>query len=149
MELQIKQNDAFLQLAKITGTAPEELSKQILKGLDKLGFFVDWTQEAGKTIGTIHREFNDFHFEEIVDSIWPNDPTNKNIEKINFLDGVLLWGTAMEHGCEKCGCECDVEHDGTDGISWKNVNCTNPECDWSDSREPDWDGLPGGYDSKY
>jgi hypothetical protein len=148
MEIQIKQTDAFRELCKITLSNEKHFEEKILKGLDSIDFLMDWTQEAGRTIGEIIDEHGEHTIEEVVNAVFPSGMFGSNEEVKQFMSGILLWGTAIQHACEQCGCECDVEHDGTDGISWKNVDCTNPECDWSDSREPDWDGLPGGYDHK-
>lgn len=54
-----------------------------------------------------------------------------------------------ENPCPECGCKLEVEHDGADGYEWEEHACSNSDCDYKNTTEPDWDLMPGGADYDY
>jgi hypothetical protein len=149
MEIQIKHTDAFRELCKITMSNDKFFEQKILNGLDSINFLMDWSQEAGKTIGDLIDEHSDHTIEEVVQAIFPSGMFNGSEEVKEFTRSVLLWGNGSQNPCSQCGCEMEGEEDGMGKTTWIDWKCSNPNCDNADSGEPDWDGLPGGYNSKY
>lgn len=47
--------------------------------------------------------------------------------------------------CPMCGCETEEEEQVYDKHSWVDIACTNHNCEYKDSNEPDYDILPSGY----
>lgn len=74
---------------------------------------------------------------------------NRSDKKINDLFGNLFFKHINDE-CPLCGHEINVEHDSghANGKSyeWENKDCSNGNCDYGETGEPDWDIMPGGHD---
>jgi len=144
MEISININDSYRELCKLTSIDESQLKLKILKDLELIGFFKDWTQEVGRTIDEIIKDHQEYTIEELIISMFPYTDFLKSDEIKAFLGGIMFFGDGVDHPCEICGCEMDGEEDGADGKTWTNWDCSNPECEGSESNEPDWEMLPGG-----
>lgn len=141
----ILRNDAFRLLCELSGKPEEALEKQILNNLSLECICSLDMEDAGVDIQTIG-ESSGYDLDMLTRALFPdNESLQIDREPREILNAVFLWGTGSDESCPSCGCQLEEEHDGTDGISWTNYSCENPNCDFADSGEPDWDVLPGGY----
>ena len=142
MEISIQKNDAFRLMSSASGYPENILEEIIIKRLIDEGMMTGDTIDCGLSIQQIAVE-NKYNALEIVKVLFPEG--TKNMEVIELMDSIYIFGTADDNPCPKCGCECEGTEDGADGHVWTEWKCSNSECDFADTNEPDFDVLPGGY----
>ncbi len=132
-----KDNDAFDLFKKLTQR--KDIEQHIMEQLFER-FEIPFDDCFGHSIQTI---LDDEKIDplEFVQQAFPT--LKDHSELVQILPSVIFFGTG-ENPCPECGCELDVEHDGSGSHSWTNINCTF--CDYGDTDEPNWDSMPGGHD---
>lgn len=140
--LTLQENDALLQLCSLTGLSTIEITERVITSLDAFGFIVKDIEDCGKSIFSISRvqEVGVYYLAvDFFNGIFVSD------EITEFTGALVLWGDG-DHPCPECGSEIDFFHDGTDGITWTEQTCSNPNCNYATTDEPDHDTMRGGYD---
>jgi hypothetical protein len=150
MKVQILKNEPFALLLVATGYSEKTLEELLLKRMIDENIMCGDTNECGYSLQSIAFE-SGYDVLMLMDVLFPEGMDNPEV--FQMMDSIMVWGLADEHMCPLCGNKCDVEHDSTDGtpssIKWKNWTCSNHECDFEDTTEPDVDVLPCGYDHKH
>lgn len=141
MEVIIKNNDAFHVLSVSTSISPKQLQNKIIWGLQNEGIIACDDEDCGKTVQEL-ADLNNYTIHEIIEILFPEQIENQEVPEL--LKSIYIWG--IDGGCPDCGCELNVEEDSGDGHTWENKECSNNECEYATSGEPDWDVLPGGKD---
>ena len=141
MKISILKNDAFVVLSKSTGIGFDNLEKTIIDSLIEEHMMSGDANDCGVSVEQI-RVQNNYDISDIIEVIFGE---NENKEIPELLKEIYIWGDGSEHPCPLCGCECEGTEDGAHGSVWMDWECSNGECDFTDSGEPDWDVLPGGY----
>lgn len=142
VKITILKNDAFALMTTATGYSENTLEEIIIKRMVDEGLMAGGIEDCGFSVQHIGFE-NKYDIFDLMNVLFPEGV--KNTEIMELLDSIIFWGDGSEHPCPQCGCECDGEEDGADGHVWTDWKCTNGECDFADSGEPDWDVLPGGH----
>jgi hypothetical protein len=142
MDLSIKRNDAFRVLSDATKISISDLEKIIIQGLIDEELIGGELEDCGRSIAEVCNE-QGFSVPQIVELLFPGQ-INQEIPEL--LDSIFIWGDAVDHPCDQCGCEMEGEEDGHGKHTWTDWECSNPNCDNKISNEPDWDSMPGGHD---
>lgn len=137
-EITIEPNDAFEMLKDITRDHINNLPKFIVKKLYKKEFIEGVREDCGKSLDQIANQ-NDVTIYHLIKKVFP---TVKYTDEIPELSKYifLVWNSA-NNPCPECGCELDFEFDG----GWENTKCSNFDCDFATTTEPDHDNEPGGH----
>jgi hypothetical protein len=139
----IRKNDSFSVLLTSIGTTSHNLEDSILNGLINEQLIESSYEDYGKNLQTIIDE-NDWEMTDFLNVIFPDKQLNSEI--LELFKGVQVWGCGSEKPCPECGCEMDPFGDGIGTLQWTNWECENPNCDYRETEEPDWDVMPGGID---
>jgi hypothetical protein len=143
METTIRKNESFSVLATATGKNHQELENAIVETLVENQLILESYEDYGKTIQEIMDE-NQEEIDDFIKFAFPEKEVNSEIAEL--LKGIYIWGNGSENPCPECGCEMEVENDGIGTVQWVDFKCENPNCNYAESGEPDWDTMPGGID---
>lgn len=136
IKVTILKNEAFAVLSTATGYSEKTLEELIIKRMIDENIMSGDVGDCGFSVEQIGHQ-NKYDSFDMMNVLFPEGI--KNTEVFELLDSIFIWGLGVENPCPICGNECEVEHDSTDGISWMNLECSNPECDYTNANEPDWD----------
>jgi len=141
MNTTLKENDALRMLASSAKLSISNLEKRILEKMESEKLLTGNVEDIGLSVLEIMK-LNGYDAQDAINILFPED--FKNQEIIQLLDAILIWGDAKNNPCPKCGCEVLHEPHSHGKHFWETWECDN--CDFSTSKEPDWDTMKGGKD---
>jgi len=130
----LKDNAALVKLAAFLKLSEQEVTDIVLKEFEDCGYIAGDMDDCGKTFLQICEEnkISSLHIAQKLFKITVNDA-----RIMKFITDLTIWGYA--HECKLCGCELETETDGFDQHEWVEQKCTNPNCDYSTTTEPDFE----------
>jgi hypothetical protein len=142
MDVQILKNQSFQMMSIASGLSESTMEELFIKRMINEGLMSGDKNDCGWSLQQIAFQ-NKYDIFDLINVLFPEGI--KNTEVMELMDSIMIWGLASEHPCPLCGCECDHEDDAGNDL-W---TCSNGECHFKDSNEPDFDVLQGGYDYKH
>lgn len=137
------QDNDFNALATELKLTPEQLVEKIENGFKNNDMELCDYEDAGVQVTEICKNWG-YELPVVALKFF-----GRSDNMINDLFGKLYFKHVNDE-CPQCGHELEVEYDSghANGKSyeWENKTCSNSNCDYGDTGEPDWDCMPGGHD---
>jgi hypothetical protein len=138
MDVIIKKNDAFRVLQTITTGVISDLEKYLFFKLkDERMMFAD-VEDCGKTLDEVRADNGvsmDYFLTEFFGRVSLTDEIPELIKHIEFV------ASGSDNPCPVCGCELNQETDAEFGVEYMDTDCSNTNCSYSNTTNPDWDVL--------
>ena len=137
MDITVKDNDSLEAILLHVSTDKKETIDLIISRLTKAEFLSEPTEEYGKSVENIIKQYGGFRLNPLAHIVFPH--LSDNEEFVALFSGITFWGISEEFECEDCGCEMDSETFENHGHEWTDFECD--VCVRKETNEPDWDNL--------
>lgn len=141
--LYLVQNNGFDSLKTALGLETSELIMKIEHGLINNDMELCDYEDAGLPMSEVIEKY-DYKLPAVALKLF-----GRSDKTINEHFGQIVF-KHLNDECPQCGHEIDVKPDSgrANGklYKWENKKCSNSNCDYAETGEPDWDCMPGGAD---
>lgn len=137
MEITIKPNDAFQVLQAITRDRITKVDEHIVRHLSNHENIELDSDDYGRSIQDVITERSTKTVNQVLKYMFMSVDNRSEIKEL--LNHLIFVNAKADHPCPECGCELEFETDGFGNVEWVETACSNSNCEYQDTNEPDWD----------